>query len=214
RGDRQQGVVDVRRRGIPPYGRPVLVLHDDDEHRGQRRGGRRLGPERRGGRGQRGPGGLVGGAGGVRVGLGGGGVGDRGVRGVVGEWVVFVVVVVGCCVVVVVVGVVVVVTGAVVVGGGIVVLVAVVEVVVVGVALSAQTKMRPFSRSALATVASASAVCAARSRQGGHIARTTGSRAVRVKRARARPSHASSSKIRWAATGWSLKAAPGESHMA
>ena len=104
-------------------------------------------------------------------------------------------------------GVVVVVTGRVVVGGGRVVLVVVVEVVVAGVALSAQTKMRPFSRSALATSASASAVCAARSRQGGHIARTTGSRAVRVMRARARPSHASSSKIRWAATGWSLKAA-------
>ena len=79
-------------------------------------------------------------------------------------------------------GVVVVVAGRVVVGGGRVVLVVVVEVVVAGVALSAQTKMRPFSRSALATSASASAVCAARSRQGGHIARTTGSRAVRVKR--------------------------------
>ena len=114
-------------------------------------------------------------------------------------------------------GVVVVVTGRVVVGGGRVVLVVVVEVVVAGVALSAQMKMRPFSRSALATAASASAVCAARSRQGGHIARATSPRAARVKRARARPSHASSSNTRprtppWpaarrAATGWSLKAA-------
>src|SRR5437867_1901761 len=83
RGDRQQGVVDVRRRGIPPYGRPVLVLHDDDEHRGQRRGGRRPGRERRGGRGPRGRGGLLsrtrgGRGGGWRRGGGRGGRGRSG----------------------------------------------------------------------------------------------------------------------------------------
>src|SRR5438034_995979 len=84
RGDRQQGVVDVRRRGIPPYGRPVLVLHDDDEHRGQRRGGRRPGRERRGGRGPRGRGGLLSRTGGGRGGGGrrGGGRGGRGRGGV------------------------------------------------------------------------------------------------------------------------------------
>src|SRR5205823_10311617 len=78
RGDRQQGVVDVRRRGIPPYGRPVLVLHDDEEHRGQRRGGRRPGRERRGGRGR---GGLLSRAGGGGGGGGGRGGGRGGVRG-------------------------------------------------------------------------------------------------------------------------------------
>src|SRR5207249_8108163 len=57
RGHRQQGVVDVRRRDIPPYVRPVLVLHEDDEHRRQRRAGRRSERERRGGRGLRGRGG-------------------------------------------------------------------------------------------------------------------------------------------------------------
>src|SRR5438094_39657 len=83
RGDRQQGVVDVRRRGIPPYGRQVLVLHDDDEHRGQRRGGRRPGRERRGGRGPRGRGGRLSRAGGGRGGgwRGGGGGGGGGGRG-------------------------------------------------------------------------------------------------------------------------------------
>src|SRR5438128_3225944 len=82
RGHRQQGVVDVRRRGIPSDIRPVLVLHDDDEHRRQGRGGRRPVRERRAGRGPRGRGVLLSGAGGGgRGGRRGGGGRCRALRG-------------------------------------------------------------------------------------------------------------------------------------
>src|SRR5438132_1731969 len=78
RGHRQQSVVDVRRRGIPSDIRPVLILHDDDEHRRQGRGGRRPVRERRAGRGPRGRGVVLSGAGAGGGGRGGGGGGRRG----------------------------------------------------------------------------------------------------------------------------------------
>ena len=74
--------------------------------------------------------------------------------------------------------VVVVVAGSVLVVGGRVALVVVVEVVVVDLVLSGQTKRRPLSCSALATVPSRSASCCVRSRHGGHMPRAVSLRAV------------------------------------
>jgi len=74
--------------------------------------------------------------------------------------------------------VVVVVVGSVLVVGGRVALVVVVEVVVVDLVLSGQTKRRPLSCSALATVPSRSASCCVRSRHGGHMPRAVSLRAV------------------------------------
>ena len=74
--------------------------------------------------------------------------------------------------------VVVVVAGSVLVVDGRVALVVVVEVVVVDLVLSGQTKRRPLSCSALATVPSRSASCCVRSRHGGHMPRAVSLRAV------------------------------------
>jgi len=74
--------------------------------------------------------------------------------------------------------VVVVVAGTVLVVDGRVALVVVVEVVVVDLVLSGQTKRRPLSCSALATVPSRSASCCVRSRHGGHMPRAVSLRAV------------------------------------
>src|SRR5205823_14674759 len=63
--------------------------------------------------------------------------------------------------------------------GGRVALVVVVEVVVVDVVLPGQTKRRPLSCSAVATVASRSASCRVRSRHGGHMPRAVSLRALR-----------------------------------
>ena len=72
----------------------------------------------------------------------------------------------------------VVVVGSVLVVDGRVALVVVVEVVVVDLVLSGQTKRRPLSCSALATVPSRSASCCVRSRHGGHMPRAVSLRAV------------------------------------
>ena len=72
----------------------------------------------------------------------------------------------------------VVVVGSVLVVDGRVALVLVVEVVVVDLVLSGQTKRRPLSCSALATVPSRSASCCVRSRHGGHMPRAVSLRAV------------------------------------
>src|SRR5437764_7689563 len=74
---------------------------------------------------------------------------------------------------------VVVVAGSVLVVGGRVALVVVVEVVVVDVVLPGQTKRRPLSCSAVATVASRSASCRVRSRHGRHVPRALALRGFR-----------------------------------
>src|SRR2546428_374949 len=74
--------------------------------------------------------------------------------------------------------------------GGRVALVVVVEVVVVDVVLPGQTKRRPLSCSAVATVASRSASCRGRSRHGGGQPRPASRRAWVSQSAAARRAHA------------------------